>query len=493
LAVLSRDDAEQAGTGRRDWTAVLSSPWMLPAILLAAFIIYAPTLADWFTGDDFWFLRAAQQHSIESSIHRAFDYRLTGGAPEFDRYRPLYPIAWRLEYAMFGLHAIYYHAVVIALHLACVVVAWFIARRLFSDGWAANLATLVFALHPAYVDAIAWVSGGNRVFAALPYLLSLLCYMRFQTEGQSRAAAYAGSLALFVVAVLFHSSSLTLAAVLPAYVFLVAGEPRGALRPRSWLPFVPFFVVVAIMGGIQYWVRGHLGVDTAFKFGWHQYATYGSYFGIATVPFDAANHGSAISHVIGVSQAAGSLAIIVATVILLTRSPFLRTGAFAAVWLYVALLPDSTLILGTFGRAMYVPGAAFALVLVATILWARDLLPPGTRDLAVRAAPYLVLAVILPVMIAAYARERGISHDGSRNERFAIALRQEARTVPAGGTLYVLNVPSNLLLFGDASRLQSLGGLYFGDRPTLRAVVPLYLTQVEASLGPNDRIFRYQP
>ena len=32
-----------------------------------------------------------------------------------------------------------------------------------------------------------------------------------------------------------------------------------------------------------------------------------------------------------------------------------------------------------------------------------------------------------------------------------------------GATLYVLDAPQNLLLFGDESRLRSLGGLYFGD------------------------------
>src|SRR4029079_2516053 len=196
------------------------------AILIAAFVLYAPTLRDWFVGDDFWFLRAAQQHSIPSSIRRAFDFRLTGTSPEFDRYRPLYPITWRLEYSLFGLHAAYYHAVVVGLHLACVIVAWFIARRLLSVGWDSSLATLIFAIHPVYVDGVTWISGGNRVFATLPYLGSLLLFLRYRDAERSQqggALNYVGSLLLFVVAILYHSAALTLAAVLPLYVFLVEG------------------------------------------------------------------------------------------------------------------------------------------------------------------------------------------------------------------------------------------------------------------------------
>src|SRR4051812_45454112 len=117
MAVLSRDAGHTDVAAERDWMAAVASPWMLGGILLTAFLLYAPTLRDWFFGDDFWFLRAAQQHSIPSSVGRAFDFRLTGTSAEFDRYRPLYPITWRLEYSVFGLHAAYYHAVVIGLHL----------------------------------------------------------------------------------------------------------------------------------------------------------------------------------------------------------------------------------------------------------------------------------------------------------------------------------------------------------------------------------------
>ena len=284
MAVLSRD-AAVPGDRATDLTRVLASPWMLAAILLAAFMAYAPTLNDWFTGDDFWFLRAGQTSSFGEYLVRAFDPRETGVYPELNRYRPLYAFAWWLQYQAFGLNAMPYHAVVLALHLACIVMAWWVFRRLLGPGAMANFATMIFALHPAYAEAIAWLSGGNRVFAVAPALASLLLYMKSEDAGAPRVPLLAGSFALYVVAILMHSSLVMLAPVLAAYTFLIRGEPRSALSWRRWLPLVPFFAVAAGSFLVQRWVRDHIGVDDGFSFGFHIYANYGSYFALVLVPF----------------------------------------------------------------------------------------------------------------------------------------------------------------------------------------------------------------
>ncbi len=67
------------------WHRVLTSRLLLPAVLLIAFAVYAPTLNDWFSGDDFWFLRSSQTNSVAEYTRKAFDFRQTGSLPEFDR------------------------------------------------------------------------------------------------------------------------------------------------------------------------------------------------------------------------------------------------------------------------------------------------------------------------------------------------------------------------------------------------------------------------
>jgi hypothetical protein len=491
MAVLSRDTPTEARTRALDVARLLSTPWVLVPILLAAFVVYAPTLADWFTGDDFWFLRAAQQHSVADEIGRSLDYRNVGSSLEFDRYRPLYPIAWRLEYAAFGTHALPYHAVVLVLHLACVAAVWAIARRLFRESWAASLAAIIFALHPAYMDAVAWVSGGNRVFAELPALLALLCYMRALDGGERHTTAWQGAaLALFVLAVGMHSAALTMAAVIVAYRFLLAGEPRDALQPRAWIPFTPYAFVIGASAAVQAYVRTNIGgAEEGFRFGYHQYANYGELMGMALQPIEPSNASGAARTLLADARGAGSVLLLLAAVALVARWRERRLALFLAAWFFVALLPDSTLILGPSGRLLYMPGPALAMLLVAVLAWLRDELPDGFGRIAARAMPYACGAAIPLVMLVTYGRTRGISHDASRNQIFVERLQSDVPAMPAGA-LYVAGVPKGLITLGESTRLDAAVELYYGDARVV--YVPSgRVAAVRAAMNPDDQFYDY--
>ena len=490
LAAGQREAA--SATQAQEWTRIFSSRWMLAVILGVACLVYLPTLRDWFSNDDFWFLRAGQTNSIGRYVVTSFDFRQTGRSVEFDRYRPLYPIAWHLQYSLFGMHAAYYHAVVVGLHLGCTVLAWFIARRLFTAAWVANLVALIFAIHPVYADAIAWISGGNRVFEMFPYLLSLLFFMKYMDRREERQAwLLAASFTGFVIAVLFHSSALSLAAVLPAYAFLIVGEPADAWKPRAWLWFAPYLVFTVIMGGIQYWVRGHLGIDDGFRFGFHQYSNYAQYLGLAAVPIERTTIRGLAGSLAAVLQQLAALAMLALTFVLLSRRPPFRLGTFAVIWLFASLLPDSTLILGTFGRAMYMPGLAVAVFLAAAMLWLRDALPANLSTVGVRVAPYALLIGLAPTLWLTHIHVRTTARDSSRDQQFAQAIQRDAPIPANGGTLYVVNAPK-FLTFHDDFSLEKLTQLYLGDI-TVKSLSAPDAARLEPSLPAGDRIYRYAP
>ena len=493
MAVLSHD-APSRPTGEaalRDWTAVFSSRWMLAVILLLAFAAYAPTLNDWFVGDDFWFLRASQSSSVSEYTKRVFDPSQTSFDGELNRYRPLYPLAWRLQYEAFGLHASYYHAVVVGLHLACAVLAWFVFRRLFSlpgEAWLANLATLIFAIHPAYADAVAWLSGGNRVFAAFPYIASLLLFMKYRDASERRPwLMYAGSLLAYVAAMLTHSSAITLAAVLVLYTFLIVGQPRDALRPRAWLPFVPFLLAATGEWGIQLYERQHIGVD-GFRFGFHMFANYGGYLGLLVVPVETVINTSQIEEFAEKVQLFASPILLLVALAAAYRRPFWGLAIFAVAWFFLALLPDSTFVAGRYGRIMYTPGLAGALWLVVVMLFVRDLLSSDWRARTVVAAPYVLVALLLPATALTYARTRGTSAGAASFERFAHVLQAEGPRVPSGGTLYVSGAPA-FGPFSPDSHLVSLVQLYYGD---IRVEI-VHPGELPPVLGPDDRAYAYTP
>lgn len=492
MAIASRQSSTQAPSRAFDLARLVATPWALLPILLAAFVVYAPTLADWFTGDDFWFLRASQQHGITSEIARSLDYRNVGASVEFDRYRPLYAIAWRLQYAAFGTHALPYHAVIIALHLACVAAVWCIARRLFREAWAASLAAVIFALHPAYMDAVAWISGGNRVFATLPALLALLCYMRAHDEGEPRARLwYTFAFASFVIAVGMHSASMTIGAAIVLYRFLLAGAPRDVWRWRDWLPFAPYAIVVAASAAIQWHVRGNVAGGDAFTFGYHQYANYGTFMGMATQPVEPSNASGILRTLLADARGLGSIAVLLGAIALIMRSRERRLALFLAAWFFLALLPDSTLILRPSGRLLYLPGAPFAMLLVVAILWLRDELPASIAAPAVRLMPYACAFAIPLVMVVTYGRVHGISRQASRNDIFIQRLRADVPVMPAG-TFYVAGAPRGLITLGESSRLDAAVETYYGDARVVY-VPPGQVAAVRDSLKPADQFYDYRP
>ena len=470
---------------------------VLPAILLIAFVVYAPTLNDWFQSDDFWFLRSSQSISFGEYAADSFDFRQTGTLPEFDRYRPLYPIVWKLQYAVFGLNALGYHAVLLMLHLSCTALVWFIAFRLTRHAWAASLAALIFSLHPAYAGAVTWLSGGNRVFATFPYLLSLLLFMKYLDGTRRRAIYYLGSLLAFVSAILFHSSALTLAAVLPAYVFLVARKPAEALRVAAWVQFAPFAVVSIALVGVQLWVRSHLGIEDQFRFGMHQYSIYGHYLGMALFPshwLDTNGLWEPLSwlrnRVHGLEGPA-SLAMILITVVLLNQRRWPHLGIFVAWWFYLSLLPDSTLFFVPLRRALYLPGAALAIFLVAAVLWVKATFPGPLVRLSTQMAPALLVAALLPTIFLTLQYEQTSGRGAAENEKFAMQLRASVPTLESGGTLYVVNAPLNLVVFTD-SPLDALVELYYGEAD-VRSLPANQVAETERALGPKDRLFHYRP
>jgi hypothetical protein len=490
----TRTEAARLGSA---WPSVSARDWLvLAGIILLSFATYAITLNDWFWGDDVWFLRSSGSNSFFDYALKSLDFRETGSLPEFDRYRPLYPIVWRAQFALFGLDAMPYHAVVLALHLANTVLVWLIALRVTRLTWAAALAAAVFTFHPAYTDAIVWLSGANRAFVTFPYLLSFLAFIWFwDATGRLKWLWLAVSVLAFIAAILMHSAAITLALVLPAYAFLVGSDSAERWKqPLSWAPFVPFGAISVALLGIQLWVRDHLGISGQFEFGWHQYSVYGNYFGRALFPVFPIENDFVDDYLRTTFEAVeglASVALFALCVGLIVQRWNRRLGAFAVIWFVLALFPDSTLRFLTSGRALYLAAPALAIMISVITMWADSLLSTKIRPLAEKAA--LAVAVVLLILSVPltihHADTQG--NAGEQNRRFVQELTESIEGVPRGGVLYVAGAPANLVVFDD-TRFKALVALYSGP-VDVRLVGAAELPALRDSLTPQDRVFEFHP
>src|SRR5437667_5004478 len=141
-----------------------------------------------------------------------------------------------------------YHLVNLLLHIGCVVLVLRILRLLRIPG--AELATIVFALHPVNVETVAWITERKNTLSGVFGLAATLCYLKF--DGSRSRRSYALALGLFLLGLLSKTAIVTL----PLALLVIFWWKRGAISwRRDVVPLIPFFFLSAAAGLMTWWVE----------------------------------------------------------------------------------------------------------------------------------------------------------------------------------------------------------------------------------------------
>lgn len=161
-------------------------------------------------------------------------------------YRPLYMVWLRINHALFGLEPLYWHLTAIAVHLVVCLLLYFFAFRLMQDKWVAVVSALLFGLHPAHVESVAWISGTTESLLAILLLGSLLCYWRFRDPAERRPGRWlAASLLLAFFGALVKETAIITPALIFSYewVFRQRDLSRKERLLAGFRAAIPFAVV----------------------------------------------------------------------------------------------------------------------------------------------------------------------------------------------------------------------------------------------------------
>lgn len=160
--------------------------------------------------------------------------------PYFANYAPLHLLSYALDVALAGgKSATAFHISNVIWYCWVVGMVYLLALTLRLPLAAAAGAALLFALHPAHVEVVAWISSRKDLVATGFAALAMTCYLRYRQPGAGARAWYAGSVLCFLLASAAKQSVVLLPAALLVWDFLVE-------RRRHWamaLDKIPFGLV----------------------------------------------------------------------------------------------------------------------------------------------------------------------------------------------------------------------------------------------------------
>ncbi|MFY9610817.1 MAG: tetratricopeptide repeat protein [Blastocatellia bacterium] len=191
-------------------------------------------------------------------------------------YRPIFILFLMIGHAVAGHDPAAWHILVLFLHSAATILVFRVAEKSLVfvstvvDGdrrLVSALAASIFAIHPAQVESVAWISGLINPLSGILVLAAAYSYLKYRES--NRVSLLTGALAFFALAVLAKENSLVVVLMVGAYELVVfnRNEPLRSRVRFSIIRSVPFACVVAVYFALRYSVlRALLGRSRDYDF-----------------------------------------------------------------------------------------------------------------------------------------------------------------------------------------------------------------------------------
>ncbi len=220
-----------------------------PIIVVAvAILTYAATLRFGFVYDD-------HQQIIENPLIRSWRtlpllfktdvWRFWHPAMVGNYWRPLFMCWLLLNYKLFALHAAGWHLTSILVHATASYLCYRTVKVLSAHSTIALAASLIFAVHPAHLETVAWISGVTDSLMTVFFLAAVLCFLRGYRREVRPVPWLVTSSLLFGCALLCKETAAALPAVALAYVLLLGDETPDRAR-KALLSGALYFAVFVI-------------------------------------------------------------------------------------------------------------------------------------------------------------------------------------------------------------------------------------------------------
>ncbi|MGE0640064.1 MAG: tetratricopeptide repeat protein [Thermoanaerobaculia bacterium] len=221
-------------------------------LLLLAVVPYLGSLQGGFVSDDVPQIRDNGIVRDPGRWSEAFTSDVWAFKGESERpwstyWRPLFVLWLAFQYQAFGAaSALPWHLVAVALHAAVTLLSWRVALRLGLSPATAGAVAAIFAVHPAHVESVAWISGAPDPLGAIFALLAILAF-EHNASGRNPATTAALSITAYALALLCKESfaGLPIFLAVLTWTSLPELEAKDRVR-RSLLSVLPHLVLLGL-------------------------------------------------------------------------------------------------------------------------------------------------------------------------------------------------------------------------------------------------------
>jgi Tfp pilus assembly protein PilF len=411
-------------------------------LVVAALAVYGQT-----AGRDFEFIRIDDPDYVSANPHVTSGLspeNLSWAVTSFDanNWHPLTWLSLQFDAQLFGLDPRAFHVVNMLLHAVNSVLLFLLLRRMTGAEWPSAFVAALFALHPAHVESVAWISERKDVLSGLFWMLTTIAYVRYaESPGAGR---YVLVLILFALGLMAKPMLVTL----PATLLLLDYWPlRRSGLGRLVLEKLPLFALVAATIPLtmmaQTKMAKSLQMFPLYVRVENALVAYAQYIVMLFWPVDLAifypHPGDAIPLWQPVAAGVLLLAVSVVAIWQRRRRPYLLVGWL---WFLGTLVPVIGLMqVGMQARAdryTYIPYIGLFIIIV----WiATELASDRTRWIAAAAALTLIAYGVLSFIQIRYWRDtetlwrhdlavtpdNGVAHEGLGLELLQAGKFEEAR------------------------------------------------------------------
>lgn len=447
----------------------------IAAAVAAVVLVQLPVLGGYFFNDD-----AVPLADIASRGTGAYIKDLFLMDDLTPNWRFLTGLVYLAEYRAFGLDALPYLLVNVALHGATAALLCWLLWRALGAVWPAALGGALFGVTAAHVPTVGQVTALNNVLAA--FLLVSSVVVLYEGPGRRSAAPWtAGAALLFAGAVAANESSAVSAPVLALVTVWRLAPGRDA---RAWarvaLVAAPFAVLsIAAVAGFA-----SCGCTEAELYERDEVlSNLWLYFGRLLYPVGLEAPGHA-----GAAHLAAGPVLLALALLALARGPAL--GRIAAAWLVLAVVPYLPLGLWSASRYVYLAAAPFALL---AAVYAHELARASQR-LAPAAPVLLAFLALSGVALVAWQGFEQNQAFAARTDpwRDLVAALERSDIDPApGSTVYLRGGPVTEPL-AQCTVLPAFGELLWGGGVRLFAYDPPALASYRVRPGYDVAVFDYE-